>query len=381
MPWIGFAYAAAAAVGNSCIDGSRKLATQRFSPVELVGLVGLLDAVVLSSAVFGSGKFGSPQSAFRGSHIDLLRILVASAGVKVIANFLYQRALHVSPLSVTVPYLAFTPVLLVFTSFFLMNEMPSSQGLMGIVIVTVGGYLLAIGNSAEGEIKKSKQSKPNVVSTVLVSALPKWRSRPSGLPLSEQGRVGEIPDNDSVELILSGDKDERLSDSFSVAAGKEFRWPFREWAFLGNVFEPLLALRREEGSLLMLGVAGLLSVSNSLDKMGAHLAPSSIVFAAIQKIIMAIPLVLFLGVTSPRSFKHLFRQFPILAAISLFEVVAFICYLKSMETLLVSYSVAAKRSNVLISVVIGRVVFKERIWRRMPSILLMAGGMTLIAFA
>lgn len=148
-----------------------------------------------------------------------------------------------------------------------------------------------------------------------------------------------------------------------------------------RIIEPFLALKREQGSLLMLGVAGLLSVSNSLDKMGAHLAPSPIVFAAMQKAIMAIPVTIFLGLISPSSFKHLFGQFHVLISISLFEVLAFVCYLKSLETLLVAYSIAAKRSNVLITVFIGRLVFKEKIWRRLPFILLMVGGMVLIVFA
>ena len=40
------------------------------------------------------------------------------------------------------------------------------------------------------------------------------------------------------------------------------------------------------------------------------------------------------------SFKHVFRQFHVLLMISIFEIVAFICYLKSLETLLVAYAIA-----------------------------------------
>lgn len=35
----GFAYAAMAAAGHSCIDASRKLAAQKFTSTELVGLL------------------------------------------------------------------------------------------------------------------------------------------------------------------------------------------------------------------------------------------------------------------------------------------------------------------------------------------------------
>jgi uncharacterized membrane protein len=152
----GFAFAAGAAIGNSCIDGSRKFASQRFSIIELIGIVGLLDAILSVVLVLVLGKGGSISAMFKGSDVNFLRIVIASGGIKVIAGFLYQRALHLSPLSATVPYLAFTPVLLVFTSFFMMHETPSYQGLLGVLIVTIGGYLLTIEQAGDPEIKKEK---------------------------------------------------------------------------------------------------------------------------------------------------------------------------------------------------------------------------------
>ena len=44
----------------------------------------------------------------------------------------------------------------------------------------------------------------------------------------------------------------------------------------------------------------------------------------------------------------------------------------------VSYMVAIKRINVLLSTLVGLVMFKERIGRRMPYIVLMLLGMLLI---
>jgi hypothetical protein len=71
-----------------------------------------------------------------------------------------------------------------------------------------------------------------------------------------------------------------------------------------------------------------------------------------------------------------------MVTISICECVAIIYYLKSLETLLVSYAIAAKRSNVLLSVLVGHVIFKERICKRLPYVFLMdVGGMVLIIFA
>ncbi len=148
MRWEGFAYAAAAAIGHSCIDASRKLASQKFTSAELVGLVGLLDATVLSLIVYATGMF-NVYAFLEMSELDLfLGVLFGGACIKVLISYMYQRALHVSPLSVTVPYLAFTPVLLLFTGYVVVHESPSSQGLLGVLVVTVGGYLLAIDQSS-----------------------------------------------------------------------------------------------------------------------------------------------------------------------------------------------------------------------------------------
>jgi len=148
MRWEGFAYAAAAAIGHSCIDASRKLASQKFTSAELVGLVGLLDATLLSLIVYATGMF-NVYAFLEMSELDLfLGVLFGGACIKVLIGYMYQRALHVSPLSVTVPYLAFTPVLLLFTGYVVVHESPSSQGLLGVLVVTVGGYLLAIDQSS-----------------------------------------------------------------------------------------------------------------------------------------------------------------------------------------------------------------------------------------
>jgi uncharacterized membrane protein len=148
MRWEGFAYAAAAAIGHSCIDASRKLASQKFTSAELVGLVGLLDATVLSLIVYATGMFNVYTFLEMGELDLFLGVLFGGACIKVLIGYMYQRALHVSPLSVTVPYLAFTPVLLLFTGYAVVHESPSSQGLLGVLVVTVGGYLLAIDQSS-----------------------------------------------------------------------------------------------------------------------------------------------------------------------------------------------------------------------------------------
>ncbi len=63
---------------------------------------------------------------------------------EVVATFLYTRALKVSPMSLTLPFLAFTPVFVIATGFVFAGEMVSAQGILGIVLIAGGSYMLNI---------------------------------------------------------------------------------------------------------------------------------------------------------------------------------------------------------------------------------------------
>jgi len=58
--------------------------------------------------------------------------------------FMYIKAIKISPLSLTVPYLAFTPVFIIGTGFLMLNEVPDIWGISGIASVCIGSYVLNI---------------------------------------------------------------------------------------------------------------------------------------------------------------------------------------------------------------------------------------------
>lgn len=68
--------------------------------------------------------------------------LGAAVPLELLAEFLYIRALRSSPLALSVPYLAFSPVFLVFTGFLLLGEAVSPRGFAGILLVAAGAYYL-----------------------------------------------------------------------------------------------------------------------------------------------------------------------------------------------------------------------------------------------
>lgn len=70
--------------------------------------------------------------------------------LEVIALLFYVRALQVSPLSLTVPFLAFTPAFLILAGWIVLEERLSSLGILGVMAVTAGGYILNIGEVSKG---------------------------------------------------------------------------------------------------------------------------------------------------------------------------------------------------------------------------------------
>ncbi len=69
---------------------------------------------------------------------------------EILAGVLYARALQVSPLSLTIPFMAFSPVFLIVVAYLILGERVSITGMLGILMVAVGAYLLNIHHNKHG---------------------------------------------------------------------------------------------------------------------------------------------------------------------------------------------------------------------------------------
>jgi drug/metabolite transporter (DMT)-like permease len=67
---------------------------------------------------------------------------LASIPLNGIAFLLHMLAIKLSPLSLTLPYLAFTPVFMIVTGFIFLDEIPNSYGIGGILFICIGSYIL-----------------------------------------------------------------------------------------------------------------------------------------------------------------------------------------------------------------------------------------------
>lgn len=70
--------------------------------------------------------------------------------LEVLALYCYMKALKASPLSLSVPFLAFTPGFIILTGWIILGEKISAGGFLGIVLIIAGAYCLNISTTKYG---------------------------------------------------------------------------------------------------------------------------------------------------------------------------------------------------------------------------------------
>lgn len=73
-----------------------------------------------------------------------------SIPVNIASYRLYLTALHVSPISLSVPFLSFTPLFMVLTGTLVLGELPGLLGTAGIVFIACGSYLIHLDRNTTG---------------------------------------------------------------------------------------------------------------------------------------------------------------------------------------------------------------------------------------
>jgi len=76
--------------------------------------------------------------------------LFLGAGLNAVCTILYMKAIKQSALSLTVPLVALTPMFLLLTSPFMIGEFPDLSGVIGIVLIVIGSYVLNFNATARG---------------------------------------------------------------------------------------------------------------------------------------------------------------------------------------------------------------------------------------
>jgi uncharacterized membrane protein len=219
--------------------------------------------------------------------------------LEITATVLYIKALRISPLSLTLPFLSLTPVFLILVSYLVLGEKVSLQGGIGIIFLAAGSYTLHLHEMRKG------------------------------------------------------------------------------------IFEPFKAVTKEKGSVLMISVALIYSITSSLGKMAIeHSSP--LFFGTTYFIVMTIlftPIALIMGRKDVKIFikgkyyKGLF--FP-----GFFYSVMIATHMLAISLTKVAYMISLKRMSVIIAVLYGYFFFREKhIRERLSGALIMFIGFVMIVTA
>jgi len=137
---MGLLLAALAALSFVILDVLRKILGKR-----------LPTAVIVIGINFGSALVFLVVLSVRGGwEYDSIFVLIAAveAITFTVASILYVQSVTLSPLSLTIPYLSFTPAISALIGVFVLGEVPGLRGFAGIALVVVGALLLHTGKGS-----------------------------------------------------------------------------------------------------------------------------------------------------------------------------------------------------------------------------------------
>lgn len=210
----------------------------------------------------------------------------------VTAIILYIKAIHLSPLSLTIPFIALSPVFVIITAFVILGELPDISGLIGILLIVTGAYLL------------------NVRAT--------------------------------------------------------------RYGILG----PIMAIRREKGSVLMIIVAIIFSFTSTLGKV-AVMHSSPLFFGAFYPFILTFIFTVIAGFK--RQLSGIISRPLIFLGIGFCMAMMMLSHYLAISLTDVAYMISVKRCSLLFSVIYGWVLFREiSISERLIGSALMIAGVVAI---
>lgn len=139
MLW--FIFALVAALSTAANDAVTKRFFSHLTPYEM-GLVRLLYAFPFLIM----GFFTVPRPEVDATFWVCLAVALP---LELTAFMCYMRAIKVSPLSLTVPFLAFTPVFVILTGYIFLGEVLTPYGILGIILIVGGSYALNLSKTRE----------------------------------------------------------------------------------------------------------------------------------------------------------------------------------------------------------------------------------------
>lgn len=161
---LGFVLALACAACWAVLDVSRKHMGRHMTATGAAAGLMLLHVVFINPVLMTGSWAGDGQGALYEMvlvgypELEWMYFLPTAGSVvlNLAANFLFFRAVQISPLSLTIPYLAFTPVFTAIMALVFLGQLPTSYGWVGIVTVCVGAFFMNPGDADDGALAPIK---------------------------------------------------------------------------------------------------------------------------------------------------------------------------------------------------------------------------------
>ncbi len=181
---IGLLLAAICALAWSGVDTLRKALGQRIGAVATAGAIQFGAALPFLALL-------PLQPPLQPLAEEFWLALAGSIVLNTVANIVYVRAIQLSPLALTIPYLGFTPVFLLAGGALFFGEKPTWLSALGVVVVVAGAVLLNPGQDGRafdpiGAIRRERGSALMLLVALLWSAatlLDRVGLQHSGVPL------------------------------------------------------------------------------------------------------------------------------------------------------------------------------------------------------
>ncbi|MBI2010222.1 MAG: EamA family transporter [Candidatus Chisholmbacteria bacterium] len=115
------------------------------------------------------------QRAFVAVPSQFWLVALVSTSLGFMANILFVKSVRQAPLSLVLPITAFSPAFLLVTSPLLIGEIPPFMGIIGVLMIVVGSYILNLTKRHEGffepllAIPKEAGSRMMLLATIIWS--------------------------------------------------------------------------------------------------------------------------------------------------------------------------------------------------------------------
>ncbi len=151
---VGLLMAASMSVTNVLTDVARKRALEKRDLIPATLWIRIAVTIVFAAALLWQIAAGSPVVIRDGGALfgiaalhlapvpTFLIYLTLDVALITCVMWLYFRALQISPLSMSVPFLAFTPVFLIPSGFVMLGELPPPLKLLGVVLIVAGSLAM-----------------------------------------------------------------------------------------------------------------------------------------------------------------------------------------------------------------------------------------------